>query len=320
MKKLIKKSITIAIIIVVSSLSLYAQNTIIDTVYSIPELDGGIFYVINNGIYMVDNTYGAFYVGDWWGAIQGSVEFGRGFLAYPLPDIPQNYSLNSATLFVFQNGSIGNDEEGIYPIFNLASGDVEPPCLIEHLDYGNYLDESDFSLPALHPADTISTTPEQDWRSLEVTDWVIDDIQNSRPYTQSRLRLSLNYDTDYLMDLLCFRSANSTEYKPFMIYEYIADSSADEDYPVVEQKKIYIYPNPVNGNSKIDYFLSKQQHITIDLYNIRGQKISNLFSGLCKSGRNEISLNIANLSNGIYFLKLEKNEYKSITKKIVILR
>ena len=300
---------------------LFAQETIIDTVYSIPELDGGIGYVINNGIYMVDNSYGAFYVGDCWAAFQGSIEYCRGFLAYPLPDIPENYSLNSSTLFVYQYFSVGNNVYWDYPIFNLETGDVEPPCLIEHINYGYSLEAGDFNLPALHPADTISTTPEQDWRSLEITEWVIDDIENNRPYTQSRLRLSLDYDLDYWNDMLMFLSGNTiVEDKPYCVYEYINDSNVDENWIDSKLGILSVYPNPVNRDTKIKLSLSKKQQINIDLFNIKGQIISNLYSGLGNQGRNEISFNMANLSSGIYFLKFNCDNKKPMIKKIIVLK
>ena len=318
MERLIKTIIMITMTFVVCYLSLIAQDTIIDTVYSIPELDGAISYNTQWGTYGIDTTYGGHSVGDWWSAISGGIAYGRMFLAYPLPDIPENYSLNSATMFVFQHFSVGNNEYWDYPIFNMETYDVEPPCLIEHIDYGTYLDPDDFNIPVLHPADTISTTSEQDWRSLEVTDWIIDDIENNRPFAQSRLRLSLDYDSDYMEELIMFLSGNTIEDKSYMIYEYIEDSNVHDDFPDQDQIKFCIYPNPISKNLKMGYFLKNQQNITIDLYNIKGQKLFNLFSGFGKQGRNEISLNIANLSNGIYLIKLDKSENKSLMKKILI--
>ena len=300
---------------------LFAQETIIDTVYSIPELDGGIGYVINNGIYMVDNTYGGFYVGDWWGAIHGSVGYGRGFLAYPLPDIPGNYTLNCATLFVFQYFSVGNNEYWIYPIFNLETGDVEPPCLIEHINYGYSLDAGDFNLPALHPADTISTTPEQDWRSLEVTDWVEDDIENNRPYTQYRLRLSLDYDSDYLHDHLGFKSANASTEKPYMIYEYIQNNSIDDD--IVTERltpglEVNAFPNPISTNATFRLISKENTYVDLTIYNIKGQKIKSIFSGDLERKEKEFNFSSGDLPNGIYFVKAISNK-QIATKKILII-
>ncbi|MDO9577109.1 MAG: T9SS type A sorting domain-containing protein [Candidatus Cloacimonadales bacterium] len=323
MSKKAKLKIMLILIIFVLFSFLHSQQTIIDTVYSIPELDGGIGYSINNGIYMVGNTDYGFHAGDWWGAIHGSIGYGRGFLTYPLPDIPENYSLNSATLFVFQHASFGNEESGEYPLFNLASGDVEPPCLIEHIDYGNYLDEGDFNLPALHPADTISTTPEQGWRSKEITDWVLDDIENNRSYTQSRLRLSLNYDTDYWMDLLNFKSADTlTEYKPFMIYVYIEDSSVDDENEfenLFSVLQIDVFPNPFNPETTIYYQILHPGIIKLQIFNIAGQLIDTLVDEYQNQGSHSVIWDASNQSSGIYFYRI-KTGTQTATGKCLLLK
>ena len=304
---------------VVSSLSLFAQDTIIDTIYSIPELDGGIGYNTQWGSYGIDTTYGGHSVGDWYDSIDGGISFGRIFLAFLLPEIPENHSLNSATLYVYQYFSQANGEFGIYPIFNMETYDIEPPCLIEHIDFGAYLDQDDFNLPALHPADTISTTPEQGWRSLDVSDWVIDDIQNNRQFSQSRLCLSLDNDTDELGDGLGFVSGNGLQLeKPYIIYEFQEDNTTDNGNIDNSKCSIAIVPNPIRKDTHIYLILSMQQDIKIDLYNVKGQKVSNLFSGLVKKGRNQINVKIDNQNSGVYLIKLEKSESKSLIKKILI--
>ena len=314
--------ILLLIFLLSSSYILVAQETIVDTLYSIPELDGGIGYVIDEDIYRVDNSYGGFYVGDTFGSISGSVEFARGYLCFPLPNIPENYSLNSAILFVYQYFSIGNDIEFANPIFNIGNEEINPPCLIEDIDYGNYLDAGDFNLPALHPADTISYTSEQDWRSLEITEWVLDDLNNDRQYNQTRLRLSLDYDDDHLMDAIGFLSGNTiAEEKPYIVYQYSHNNAIDEDSEVdkISDFIINLYPNPISNLARIDFNLPQQKNIDLELYNIKGQKVINLYSDTGNSGRNVINIDMSGISNGIYLLNLKSNNNILQSKKIIVL-
>ena len=311
--------ILLLIFLLSSSYILVAQETIVDTLYSIPELDGGIGYGTVDGIYGVDNSYGGFMVGDGFDGFEGQIEYYRGYLSFPLPNIPENYSLNSATLFVYQNSSVGNNVYWEYPVFNIGASEFEPPCLIEHIDYGNYLDAGDFNLPALHLADTISTIPEQGWRSLEIIDWVLDDLNNNRQYNQTRLRLSLDYDDDILSDKLQFRSANASWGKPYIVYSYRENSNIEDNQIIETNIFVLIYPNPINNNAKVEYYLANQQNVTVSLYNIKGQKVINLYSGTGNSGRNVINIDMSGISNGIYLLNLKSNNNILQSKKIIVL-
>ena len=151
---------------------LTAQETIIDTVYSIAYLDGGITYSPGLGMYGLSTIYGNVIVGDFYSNIFWDYFFNRAFFAFQLPSIQGNYILNNATFFISQDASYGNSVSGVYPIFNMQSGIIEPPCFIKHLDYGYTLDETDFFLTPLHFIGTISDTPDYGWRSIDVTEFI----------------------------------------------------------------------------------------------------------------------------------------------------
>ena len=324
--------ILLLIFLLSSSYILVAQETIVDTLYSIPELDGGIGYVIDEDIYRVDNSYGGFYVGDTFGSISGSVEFARGYLCFPLPNIPENYSLNSATLFVYQYWSSANDEYWNYPIFNIGATEIEPPCLIEHIDYGNFLDAGDFNLPVLHPAYTISTTPEQDWRSLDIAEWIIDDIENNRNYNQTRLRLSLDYDDDNFTDALGFSSGNHPIYKPYIVYRLSPNYSNDDNEIEDFNYDLSNYPNPfiLSGTKRfssatISFNLPDEVgNPRLEIYNVKGQRVRTISihfdSAQCdnKAVWDGTDNRGKPVSAGIYFYKL--NLESSPIKKMLIIK
>lgn len=321
MKSFAKILIITGLILMFTTLLLKAEVTLIDTLISIPELDGNVVYTMGYDVYASDTTYGAHSVGDWWDAIDGAIQYGRMFLAYPLPDIPEDYILTNATIYVYQNVSSGDGIYYVNPRFNNESGYTEPPCLIEPVNYGTILDITDFHLPALHPADTISSTPEQGWRNVNVTDWVLDDLENNRSYAQSRLRLSLNNDTDWLRDYIQFASANTWhDLKPYIIYEYEPESSL-EDEPELEitnsSVQIYTYPNPVSTQGKIMLTAKEPVDLSLALYNIKGQLVKKLYSGNMERGSKEHSFNTEHLASGIYFVK-SSSKLETTVKKIVI--
>lgn len=68
-----------------------------------------------------------------------------------------------------------------------------------------------------------------------------------------------------------------------------------------------VYPNPINESSVLSIQTSKAFNGTIELFNLQGQLVyaSNQF---IQGGKNQITLNLGELSSGNYLLKL-KNEY-----------
>ena len=312
--------IAFIILIIVLQASLYAQNTVVDTVYSNPALDGNISYSVYFNNFGVGTNSDIMDIGDLYSSFEGTFVYERGFLSFPLPNIPENYTLNTATLYVYQYCSIGNSIVWQYPVFNMETGAVEPPCLIEHIDYGSTLDVNDFDTNVLNPADTITTTPEEGWRNIKITDWVLDDVEENRLYTQARIRFTINYDIDHLQDQIGFLTANLVEEKPHCVYEYTMINE-NIGYNLTDNKDIFsVYPNPIYSSSKIIYNLSEQQTINMDLYNLKGQKVREVYSGFSKIGNNEIQLSSNGLANGIYLLKVSCGLKKSIIKKVIILR
>ena len=84
--------------------------------------------------------------------------------------------------------------------------------------------------------------------------------------------------------------------------------------------KIYPnYPNPFNAQTKIKYELSHQSHVTIDIYNILGGKITTLYNGLQLAGQHMATWNADEHSSGIYFYRIQADDYTE-TKKMVLLR
>jgi len=77
--------------------------------------------------------------------------------------------------------------------------------------------------------------------------------------------------------------------------------------------KLSVYPNPVSTELNIKFMSSESQNLTIDLYNTLGQKINTIFTNSITAGPFNFVYPTANLSNGIYILKING---ESISKTI----
>lgn len=93
-----------------------------------------------------------------------------------------------------------------------------------------------------------------------------------------------------------------------------------------EQNNIiwFIQPNPFNSTLNIKFHLPNSDRISIDLYNIIGQKVGSLLDKFLTKGQYSFQWNISNIvnknvSSGIYFISLQTT-YINNTKKIIYLK
>lgn len=78
---------------------------------------------------------------------------------------------------------------------------------------------------------------------------------------------------------------------------------------------ISLYPNPSNGNFTLNLKLNKEQNVSVTVLNILGEKVFELNQQ--KTGNENISLDISNQPNGIYFVHINTLS-QSVIKKMVI--
>ena len=86
--------------------------------------------------------------------------------------------------------------------------------------------------------------------------------------------------------------------------------------------KLANFPNPFTGSTTISFDVTQySDFVTLDIYNIKGQKVATLSPSLCHSeivqGRGEIIWNASKFSSGIYFYRLTTGQ-DSFTKKMIL--
>ena len=84
------------------------------------------------------------------------------------------------------------------------------------------------------------------------------------------------------------------------------------------------YPNPFNPQTTISYTLSTADKVTLDIYDLLGQKVITLVDKHQKAGKHTVQWMGKNqfgrqVSSGVYFYKLISGKYSSI-KKMMLLR
>ena len=80
------------------------------------------------------------------------------------------------------------------------------------------------------------------------------------------------------------------------------------------------YPNPFNPGTTISYQLHLTAKIDLSIYNILGQKIVTLVSGIHRPGEYKMEWDASNFPGGVYFYKLSTEKGFSKSKKMVLIK
>ena len=78
------------------------------------------------------------------------------------------------------------------------------------------------------------------------------------------------------------------------------------------------YPNPFNPGTSISYHLATRSQVTLTVYDVLGRKIATLVNEEKSAGTYTVSWNAPHLSSGVYFYRLQTEEFNDIKKMILI--
>jgi spore germination protein YaaH len=81
---------------------------------------------------------------------------------------------------------------------------------------------------------------------------------------------------------------------------------------------IKVYPNPVRGISKIDFYLTNKEDVTLRIFDLTGKLRTVIFDGVLDSGFHSADFNSAGFRQGFYLCVLQTNSFKRTYKIMVI--
>ena len=79
------------------------------------------------------------------------------------------------------------------------------------------------------------------------------------------------------------------------------------------------YPNPFNPTTTIAFDIVRMAHVKLVVYNVLGQEVETLVDKALNPNKYEIEFNAGHLSSGIYFYRLETDNFVS-TRKMLLLK
>ncbi|MCJ7805643.1 DNRLRE domain-containing protein [Patescibacteria group bacterium] len=135
----------------------------------------------------------------------------RGFVSFSLSSIPSGVTIEKATLRMYQRSVSGTPYVG------------ENNLIIDSIDYGGELASDDFARsPIFSNIGTLTKNSSVEWKDLEVTESVKNDISSGKGRSQFRLRFANETDGNGNADQAFFDSSNSgyDGNKPQLVVKY----------------------------------------------------------------------------------------------------
>ncbi|MBT8392740.1 MAG: T9SS type A sorting domain-containing protein [Ignavibacteriaceae bacterium] len=78
------------------------------------------------------------------------------------------------------------------------------------------------------------------------------------------------------------------------------------------------YPNPFNPSTTFRYELPQDGVVTIDIYDILGQKVRTIVNEFQNANRYEINFNAIGLASGVYIYKMKVNDFITSKKMVLV--
>ena len=78
------------------------------------------------------------------------------------------------------------------------------------------------------------------------------------------------------------------------------------------------YPNPFNPSTVITYSIPVSSNVTLKVYDILGRLITTLVNENQQAGSYSVNFNARDLSNGIYFYKIQSGNFVAVNKMLLL--
>lgn len=79
-----------------------------------------------------------------------------------------------------------------------------------------------------------------------------------------------------------------------------------------------VYPNPAQDNTVVEFSLDKRENVTVEVMDLSGKIVQQTYKGDLATGVHRFPINTAELSSGIYLVRLMTGEGSYLTRKLIV--
>ncbi len=102
----------------------------------------------------------------------------------------------------------------------------------------------------------------------------------------------------------------------FLIDDLFDTTGIEDETVAVNQIKPQAYPNPFNPSTEIRFFLAEQSDVTVEIYNVKGQRVLKRDMGRLEQGTQKLEWNAEGLSTGVYLCRVKQQNSKGSSESI----
>jgi hypothetical protein len=92
-------------------------------------------------------------------------------------------------------------------------------------------------------------------------------------------------------------------------------TSVEENF--IDEVSFSIYPNPASTTVNINYLLNSESDVQVSVFNVTGNLIRAIDLGTLREQAHNLTLNISDLRNGMYFVRIQAGN-SVITRRIQV--
>lgn len=152
-------------------------------------------------------------------------------------------------------------------------------------------------------------------------------VYGANPLIEDKVDASVNLEMEYdfrdvystvLKDWfeVSDNQLNTIMYKDFEILPIFKTSSSVKDNVVYGEK---LYPNPAYNKTILSFSLEKPAGVNIQLYDLSGRHISNIFKSYLPSSNHKLEIDLSRVNQGTYLVKIDIDNVsvKAIQLKVI---
>jgi hypothetical protein len=80
------------------------------------------------------------------------------------------------------------------------------------------------------------------------------------------------------------------------------------------------FPNPFNPSTFIEYSVPSSGRVTLEIFNVLGQKVAVLVDGVNEPGTHRITFDASRLPSGLYLYRLSGDGSAPVTRRMLLLK